>query len=411
VRQVVESAVAPFILWWGLADWPAALAGVVLVLLGLWDMALAVLHVQGDGPLSSRLTRLVWRSLVLFSSPLSTKGRDAVLAWGVPLMTGAMICLWVVLFVGGFGLIYTPVIQNTAWFAATQAHRAASPVFDALYASAVSFLTVGYGDVVPVHPWTRFLAVLEGAFGLLTVSLSVTYLVSVFPIILRKTALAADLNQQLRGEPHGLVIAQRYVKAGREEALCGRLEKLGLDLVSLGLSHGFYPLLYYTRSRRAHESFVRILVGVQALAALRYVLDPRAHRALVADPRFEALEEALLYTLHTIEESIHFRIEEGRAAPPNEPATRARARTDEPAGPKLADLCAEAERLGLVAVDCADTRVRRLYARFQEATDPYILAYARSAAIDGDVWRPYDRHERDTEFEAGDDEPVPAAAA
>ena len=47
----------------------------------------------------------------------------------------------------------------------------------ALYFSIVSFCTLGYGDVVPVHPW-RILAALEGINGFLLIGWSTAYLVA-----------------------------------------------------------------------------------------------------------------------------------------------------------------------------------------------------------------------------------------
>ena len=47
----------------------------------------------------------------------------------------------------------------------------------ALYFSIVSFCTLGYGDVLPAHPW-RILAALEGVNGFLLIGWSTAYLVA-----------------------------------------------------------------------------------------------------------------------------------------------------------------------------------------------------------------------------------------
>ena len=275
-------------------SWLAAPVGVALVATGLVDMAATVLHTQIESPISNRLNRALWYAIRTGARVLPGSGRDRVLSWGLPVMVGSTIAFWVVCSVVGFAALYMPAIHDPARFAARDA-AAASPAADALYFSAVTFFTLGYGDLVPVATLTRFLAVLEGALGLLTISLSVTYLLSVYPAIGRKIALAAALNQETAGRADGVALAARYAASGGTNALGERLRWLNGELLHLGQAHATYPLLFYARPRVAHESFVRILAMAQGVVAtLRYALDPAAYPRIVGDPRLAILEEGLL---------------------------------------------------------------------------------------------------------------------
>jgi hypothetical protein len=49
-----------------------------------------------------------------------------------------------------------------------------------LYFSLVTLSTIGYGDIVPVHPEVRMLAALEGLVGVLYIAITVAILVSTF---------------------------------------------------------------------------------------------------------------------------------------------------------------------------------------------------------------------------------------
>src|SRR5216683_2525796 len=97
-------------------------------------------------------------------------------------MIVGIIVFWASLLVVGFGLLYLPVIHDPKYFAVVDG-RGASAGEDAMYQSAVSFLTIGYGDIVAINGLPRLLEVVEGGLGLLTISMAVTYLLSVYPLI------------------------------------------------------------------------------------------------------------------------------------------------------------------------------------------------------------------------------------
>ena len=170
-------------------------------------------------------------------------------------------------YIVGFACLYLPVIQSPTFFK-VEADGVHSLVADALYFSAVTFFTVGYGDIGPIHPVTRFLSAIEGGIGLLTISLTVTYLVSVFPLINRKLTLAASLNNEAGGRTDGVVIAERYVAAGRFEALGERLRTLRAVIEWRATARGVGSLTNAPWSR-AHDSLPGIPTGQSYLSERR----------------------------------------------------------------------------------------------------------------------------------------------
>jgi hypothetical protein len=245
--------------------------------------------------------------------------------------------------------------------------RSTSALEDALYQSAITFLTIGYGDIVPVHWLPRALAIVQGGLGLLTISMAVTYLLSVYPLIPRKLALAVTLNQETAGRADAVAIAARYVASGRFEALGERLRLLNDEMQYLAQAHGFYPVLYYVRPRNVQESFARMLVIMQGMVAtLRYGLDAAQHREVTDDPRLLNLEEGFLYALRVLAASSHL-------APGAE---------DDDTAAILAEYVAmvtELSTLGL-AVPTADSEAAAEFVRFRRATDRYVAAYASNVA-------------------------------
>jgi hypothetical protein len=352
------------------------------------DVVMTVLHVQVESPISNHLNRRFWKLLLMMSRRLAPRARDEVLGWGAPMMIGGIVAFWSILYIVGFALLYEPFVHDASAFALLDVEPR-SALGDALYFSALSFFTLGYGEIVPVHPIARLLAVLQGALGLTTLSLSVTYLLSVYPLISRKMGLAESLNLETGGRADGVTLAARYVSGGRYEALAQRLTGINDELLKLGQSHGLYPVLYYVRPREAYLSFVRILAIIQGIVAtLRYGLDPDEYADVVTDPRLVILEEGLLSTLHMLAASSHL-VLDGEAR----------------ADPRAADrdyqaLCAALRQAGLaVAAPAAphDRDAADAHARFRAATDRYIRAYAANSGYDIDaVHAPYSRWERDT---------------
>ena len=379
----------------GLA-WLVIPLGLVLIALAVLDVFLTVLHVQVESPISNHLNRRCWNLLLAVSRRLPAKIGDEVLGWGAPLMIGGIVVFWSMLYVLGFALLYVPFVHDPAAFVVSDVDQQ-SAFGDALYFSALSFFTLGYGEIVPLHPITRLLAVLEGGLGLTTLSLSVTYLLSVYPLIARKIALAESLNLETGGRSDGVVLAERYVRNGRYEALAQRLSGINDELLKLGQAHGLYPVLYFVRPREVHHSFVRILAMVQGIVAtLRYGLDRDAHPDAVADPRLLILEEGLLSTLHTLAASSHLA-----------PQPSARADVDAARRDHLALTEALRER-GLAAAGADDRQALDGHVRFRVATEQYIRAYAANSGYDVEaVHAAYSRWERDTALvghaEAADD--------
>lgn len=284
------------------------LVGTLLILLVQYDIIATVFHPQIESPLSNRLHRATWRLFRLGERLMADRTRGhGFLSWGMPLMVAGLIGLWLLLSLVGFALIYYPWIADPAHFGADAA--AGSPPINALYFSGVMLTTAGLSDLQPISGAFRLLAVAESASGFVAVSLSVAYLLSVYPALSRKRAAAVALDAEVAGQAGALPMVRRYL--GQEHGewgadLADRLRELSQQLLTITEAHETHPVLYYAHARRVQHSFLRILVTVQSLIGLlRYGLSPDRHRDIVYNPQLLLLEQSLHYSLRRLTASLH----------------------------------------------------------------------------------------------------------
>ncbi|CAA9573038.1 MAG: hypothetical protein AVDCRST_MAG49-3844 [uncultured Thermomicrobiales bacterium] len=319
-------------------DVGSVLLGVVVLALVQADIVSTVLHPQAEGVLSGRVQRLGWAGfrVAARAMPRWSWGRR-LLSWGFPLLVAGLIAFWLLGLLVGFALLYLPWVEDPAWFVVPD-NVASAPV-EALYFSGVTLLTIGYGEIHPVGLPFRTLAMLEAASGVLTVSLSVAYLLAVYPQVARQQAVAVALNAEVAGQTSGLPMLRRYLLTGRERDLSMRLRELALSLLDLTEAHMTHPVLYYVRPRRMEHSLLRVLVTAQGLiGALRYGLSPDEHADVVRDPQLLLLEEVFQRSLARLTAVTH-----GRVVPVDDAAER-RALAAE-----FREVCAGLDALGFVS--------------------------------------------------------------
>jgi hypothetical protein len=69
-----------------------------------------------------------------------------------------------------------------------------SSLRDSLYFSLVTLATLGYGDISPLSGWLRMVAPLEALLGLGLLTGCVSWLLSIFPVLSRRRALAYEIH-------------------------------------------------------------------------------------------------------------------------------------------------------------------------------------------------------------------------
>lgn len=232
----------------------AVIAGVALIAAVLMDMGLTVLHPTIRGPVSHRVTRLVWR---LARAVARASGRRVVLEFAGPLVIVSLLATWIVGLWLGFGLVLVPSIAHFS----SSVRLGHSGLLAALYASATDLTTLGIGDLLPGSAGARVVVSAEAMAGVATVSAAISYVLSVYPLATQTRAYALLLSDLGLRTPEG---AMAYLRAAGDAGLSDIHERLINGHQSLRR----FSVLYYFDSGRSRESVGRMLETASVLCAI-----------------------------------------------------------------------------------------------------------------------------------------------
>jgi hypothetical protein len=169
----------------------------MIILMALGVLVVGVVYIDaltttlapqaGAGPVTRRLTRLVWRSVLRFQR--STGARVVTRRAGPVILVGTVMH-WIVLLWLGWSLVFLGR-ENTVRNAATGETAGAT---DVVYFVGFNLFTLGVGDFVATSPGWRLAAVVASFSGLFLITLSITYLLSVVSAVVARRALAAQIG-------------------------------------------------------------------------------------------------------------------------------------------------------------------------------------------------------------------------
>ena len=211
----------------------AALGAAVLAL-AVVDVVKTTVSAAGGGPVSRRLSHLVWEAT----------GRRP-LAGPTALMATAVV--WVALFWGGWSLVFLAdaeaVVSASGGEPATVGER--------LYFAGYTVLTLGTGDFVPSTDGWRALTVVASAMGLVFITLGVTYYTAVLSAVVHKRRLAS-LVAALGRSPADIVVGAW--DGGSFEGTGSVLTTLADRLAEHDRQHEAYPVLHFFAVREAERA-------------------------------------------------------------------------------------------------------------------------------------------------------------
>lgn len=259
-----------------MVDWVLGVCGGLLIVVGLLDLFLTVLHPEDLGFISNRLYRWMWavirRTTALLPKGMRSLGRSL----GGPLMILATPLMWIGLEIAGFTLLFFVGMdgENFAF-----APKLEPDFLAAVYYSVVTVATLGYGDITPVVPFYQMLASLGTLIGFGILSLATTYVLGVYRVLGRMDILEMGLFHQTEDADQPLSALERHFPEGEARELGPLLRDFhqGIEAYHAGIRR--HPAVYFFYNRQPYRSAPFVFRMISHIAAgLRWGL-PAGHPA------------------------------------------------------------------------------------------------------------------------------------
>jgi hypothetical protein len=203
----------------------------LLIAAALRDVFDTLFHESGRAVLSSVIMRGVWRVF-------RRLGGRRRLALAGPVSLIAVVMSWAALLIVGWACFLMPHMPDA--FAFTTGERSGR-VVESLYLSLVTLTTVGFGDIAPAEGWLRLVAPLEALIGFGLLTASVSWLLSIYPLLSRRRSLAYEIYLLSKAQSEtdaGLTDVEPWAAEGVYSELMSRLVSVERDMVT-------FPVAYY----------------------------------------------------------------------------------------------------------------------------------------------------------------------
>jgi hypothetical protein len=163
--------------------------------------------------------------------------------------------------------------------------------------------------------------VVEAATGLALISLTITYLLSVYSALEHKRAVALSLYHQAGEGADVSGLITHHLVEGRFHGLRESLRQATRDIQALLESHVEHPVIHYFHPLEVYKGLPRVLfLLLETAAVVRSALDPGVYADLRNYPEVRTLEAASVHVLDSLVDSLDLERRYGARlpAPPEE---------------------------------------------------------------------------------------------
>ena len=242
-----------------------AILGVLLILAILWDAFETIIlprRVTRRLRLTSIFYRSIWWPWSGFAQRrASPKQREKYLGLFGPLSLIFLLIFWATGVILGYAII--------SWSLGEKLTTSESVDFETyLYLSGTNFFTLGYGDVTPIEPLGRALAVVEAGTGFAMLAIVIGYLPVLYQAFSRREVNISLLDQRAGSPSSPTELLRRHHASGSADDLNEFLTGWERWAAELMESHLSYPVLCFFRSQHDNQSWLAAMTTVLDTCAL-----------------------------------------------------------------------------------------------------------------------------------------------
>lgn len=253
--------------------------GTLLVLLAVADVYLTVLYPRAESSVLSRtVAGSVWRLFRVLAR--GAKRRDRCLSYAGPTIVVAIVGVWVLLLLIGFALIIWPGLGN-----GIQSTQGETPrdLITAIYYAGYALSTLGTGDLVPQTATYRSLIVLKSCLGFSVLTLTLSYITSVYGNLTSRNTFALSLHHRTADTADSTELLARLAADNNVNTLHQDISEIARDLIHLLESNNSYPVIFYFRYRQTYYALPRILyLTIDTATLLKTAFEQSRYRSLIA---------------------------------------------------------------------------------------------------------------------------------
>src|SRR5437588_10978660 len=188
--------------------------------------------------------------------------REAVLGYFGPSSLILLLILWAFGLIVGFALLQYGAGEHL------QLSNERVTFGALMYHSGETFFTLGYGDITPVSPVARALAVLEAGMGFAFLGVVIGYLPTIYTAFSRREIEISLLDARAGSPPSAAELLTRSLSSldvGNLDRLFHDWERWAAEVLE---SHLSYPVLSFYRSQHSNQSWLGALTVVLDATAL-----------------------------------------------------------------------------------------------------------------------------------------------
>ncbi|AYC30568.1 potassium channel family protein [Paenisporosarcina cavernae] len=224
------------------------LLGIFLLAVGILDFLWTTLWVDGGvGPLTKRMASITWKILKRLTKKVPT-----ILSLSGPLILTLTITIWVLLIWMGWTFVYagsgTSITDTTDNQPISWVER--------IYYTGYTIITLGNGEYTPKEGGWQIASILASGTGMLLITMSVTYILSVINSVTQQRSFADSVTAM--GESGVEIVKNSWKRKDFRNADL-LMNSFASQLSSLADQKMAYPILQYYYSENSRKAIAPAL--------------------------------------------------------------------------------------------------------------------------------------------------------